>query len=275
VLTLGAPLGLEQTASEGIVSAVRDTPEGGRRLQITAPISPGSSGGPVLNTRGEVIGIATFVMTQGQNLNFAVPVNEVSPKLTNIGSVAPLKRTTRRPRLLDVPLPGSAEALYQQGLAALPKNVKSRQARAQFEQALLAFRQAIEARREYPEAWLEAAHCLRSLDLWDDALEAAKQAISLKPDSPEAHNYLGLIHLDRGRYPEAKGAFEEAIRLRPDFAVPHFNLGVAYLRLKGREIGRPDTTKWKLYRVAALRECEILKDLSPDLAGQLFKLLDG
>jgi serine protease Do len=72
VVVLGSPLGLEQTASEGMVSAIRTIRNRGEFLQISAPISPGSSGGPVVNMQGQVIGIATF-QVKGQQINFAVP----------------------------------------------------------------------------------------------------------------------------------------------------------------------------------------------------------
>jgi S1-C subfamily serine protease len=72
VIVLGSPLGLEQTATDGMVSAIRTLRDRGEFLQISAPISPGSSGGPVVNMAGQVIGIATF-QVRGQNLNFAVP----------------------------------------------------------------------------------------------------------------------------------------------------------------------------------------------------------
>lgn len=73
VIVIGSPLGLEQTLSEGVVSAVRNIPDLGEILQITAPISPGSSGSPVVNVRGEVVGVATLQLAKGQNLNFAMP----------------------------------------------------------------------------------------------------------------------------------------------------------------------------------------------------------
>ena len=76
IWVFGAPLGLEGTTSSGVVSAFRDK-DGLELMQITAPISQGSSGGPVLNSSGEVIGVATLIMTGGQNLNFAVPVSKL------------------------------------------------------------------------------------------------------------------------------------------------------------------------------------------------------
>jgi serine protease Do len=72
VVVLGSPLGLEQTVSDGMVSAIRTHRDRGEFLQISAPISPGSSGGPVVDMTGQVIGIVTF-QVKGQNINFAVP----------------------------------------------------------------------------------------------------------------------------------------------------------------------------------------------------------
>src|SRR4030042_5811718 len=68
-------MGLETTVSDGIISNVR-----GKRglIQITAPVSIGSSGSPVFNLKGEAIGIATFLIEGGQNLNFAIPVKYVA-----------------------------------------------------------------------------------------------------------------------------------------------------------------------------------------------------
>jgi serine protease Do len=72
VVVVGSPLGLEQTLSDGVVSAVRRV-SGAKLLQISAPVSPGSSGSPVINMRGEVAGVAFLQVIKGQNLNFAVP----------------------------------------------------------------------------------------------------------------------------------------------------------------------------------------------------------
>jgi len=80
VIVIGSPQGLEDTVSDGILSAIREYDKV-RYLQITAPISPGSSGGPVLDASGRVIGIATFQFVKGQNLNFAVAVEHLRPLL--------------------------------------------------------------------------------------------------------------------------------------------------------------------------------------------------
>lgn len=81
VWAFGAPLGLEGTVSRGIVSARRDR-DGKSFLQITAPISQGSSGGPVVNDSGEIVGVVVAMMSEGQNLNFAVDVSELRQLLS-------------------------------------------------------------------------------------------------------------------------------------------------------------------------------------------------
>jgi hypothetical protein len=77
VYVVGNPLGLEGTFSEGIVSGIRSI-QSDSILQMTAPISPGSSGGPVMNDSGTVIGVAEATFKDGQNLNLAVPVAYLS-----------------------------------------------------------------------------------------------------------------------------------------------------------------------------------------------------
>ena len=72
VIVGGNPRGLEATFSSGIVSAIRENSD---LIQIDAPISPGSSGGPVVNSSGQVIGLATSSLRNGQNLNFASRVS--------------------------------------------------------------------------------------------------------------------------------------------------------------------------------------------------------
>ncbi len=89
IFVIGNPQGLEGTFSKGIVSSIRAIGQDSL-LQITAPISPGSSGGPVLNEEGKVIGVAVATFKGGQNLNFAIPVSYLSNLLDNTKSVKPL-----------------------------------------------------------------------------------------------------------------------------------------------------------------------------------------
>jgi serine protease Do len=91
VVVLGNPLGFSSTLSDGIVSAYRENgidedPDfiKGPLLQITAPISEGSSGSPVMNLNGEVVGVAVAFYDGGQSLNFAVPASSVRRLLARV-----------------------------------------------------------------------------------------------------------------------------------------------------------------------------------------------
>lgn len=76
IIAIGSPLGLQNTVSEGIVSGLRNG-----IIQMSDPISPGSSGGAVFDSYGNVIGISVATVTAGQNLNFAVPIKWAKPYL--------------------------------------------------------------------------------------------------------------------------------------------------------------------------------------------------
>jgi S1-C subfamily serine protease len=76
VVAIGNPLGLENTVADGLISSIREIKKGTKVLQITVPVSPGSSGCPLFNMQGEVIGIAVGTNVDGQNINFAIPIND-------------------------------------------------------------------------------------------------------------------------------------------------------------------------------------------------------
>ena len=112
VVAIGHPLGLSNTVSDGLVSAVREVSAGVSVLQLSAPISPGSSGGPLLDERGQVIGISTLLSTRGQNLNFGLPINALKP-LLSATKATPLAKWSRPPP------PGHARAVPHHALSLL------------------------------------------------------------------------------------------------------------------------------------------------------------
>ncbi len=91
IYAVGNPRGLEGTFSQGIISSIRKVGTD-KILQLTAPISPGSSGGPVLNGKGQVIGVSVATFRGGQNLNFAIPSNYLKKLMEQIGPVKPLSK---------------------------------------------------------------------------------------------------------------------------------------------------------------------------------------
>ena len=97
VYAIGNPRGLEGTFSQGIVSSLREF-TGFSLLQITAPISPGSSGGPIANDKSEVVGVAVATFRGGQNLNFAIPAKFVTALESQIGEPQPLSQESGKPQ---------------------------------------------------------------------------------------------------------------------------------------------------------------------------------
>jgi len=280
IAVIGNPLGLEQTVSDGIVSAVREIPEFGKIYQITAPISPGSSGSPVVNMKGEVIGVATFQFVEGQNLNFAIPSEHISRLKAEKGKSLEEWAMENVEEWLT-----TAEGLYFSGLIFLWTD--------DYEEALPYFQNAVEKDPNYADAWFYIGYCNGELGRHTEEIEAYKQAIRIKPDYAEAHYNLGVVYGKLGRYTKEIEAYKQAIRIKPDDAEAHYNLGAAYVSL-GRYYEaseaykqairlKPDwadahyclgLTYWLLEgRDSALQEYRILKDLDEDLANQLFNLI--
>jgi hypothetical protein len=102
VIAIGNPLGVfDFTVSDGLISSVRPLSSHFVALQISAPISQGSSGGPLFNPYGEVIGVATFISREGQNINFGVPANYLRPLLARRGRETVPQFAERFARTLD------------------------------------------------------------------------------------------------------------------------------------------------------------------------------
>jgi hypothetical protein len=85
VVVIGSPRGLQGTVTTGVVSAIRDEPSGAgfKLIQTDASVNPGNSGGPLLNGRGQAIGVVTSKLRGSEGLNFALPINYVRGMLEN------------------------------------------------------------------------------------------------------------------------------------------------------------------------------------------------
>jgi Flp pilus assembly protein TadD len=218
VAVIGSPLGLERTVSDGIVSAVREIPAFGKIYQITAPISPGSSGSPVVNMKGEVIGVATFQFVGGQNLNFAIPTERITKLKTEKGKTLDQRKMGETEEWL-----ASAEGLKVIGLRLLWAE--------EYEKALPYFEMAVKKNPRYAEAYYYIGHCNAGLGRYTEAIDAFTHPIRIKPDDAKAHGNLGVVYGKLGRYTEAIDALTQAIRIEPDDAMAHYNLGLTYGKL--------------------------------------------
>jgi tetratricopeptide (TPR) repeat protein len=218
IVVIGNPLGLEGSVSNGIVSAVRDVQNFGRIIQITAPISPGSSGSPVINLRGQVVGVATLQITEGQSLNFAVPSERVVQLQAGaLVSLAALDENTKKNQR------SAAERLYLQGLGFISRD--------DCERALPYFKRATETDANYAEAWTQSGFCYATLGRHQESADASRRAVALQPDSLPAQLNLGSALIRLGQFKEAVDAYKKAAALDPYNADPVYALGVAYNKL--------------------------------------------
>ena len=234
VFVIGNPNGLEGTLSNGIISNL-PTLGGNKRLQLTAPVSPGSSGGPVLSRNGEVIGII-FASNQAlgaQNLNFAIPSNYLKKLLDQPKSAAPLSEQQQSI---------SAKTYNSWG------NVKFSQ--GDYSGAIADFERAIQLKPDYAEAYNNRGLAKHELGDHEDALADYERAIQLKPELSVVYSNQGLTKQALGDLDAAIVAYDKAIQLKDDDAVAYTNRGCVW-----DQMGEYDT---------ALADYETAIQLKPD-----------
>lgn len=224
VFVIGNPLRLEGSVSDGIVSAVREVPSLGEIVQITAPISHGNSGSPLFNMKGQVLGIITMKVTNGQNINLALGASrlrQLKPgTLMSFADLAARNKTGPPSEML-------AEWWYRNGLNSLWLG--------NYDSALGYFENAVNKNPNRAEAWIQVGYCKVKQGKNADAIRAFQRAIQLRPNSSEAYNKLGDAYYYASRFSEAIEAYKQAARLSPDRAEAYYNLGVTYLELGDRE----------------------------------------
>jgi len=256
ILVYGSPLGLEKTVSDGIISAIREVPGYGKLIQITAPISPGSSGSPVLNMKGEVIGIATFQIVEGQNLNFAIP----SERIANLNLKKETSHYLKKYKIseenkdFDYAYKAINQARifidkeeYEEALSCLEIATKTDfllikmtayyiigfcyNELGNHSKAIEAYKQAIHINPDYLSAYSSLGGVYFGLGNFTEAVESFKQVIRINPNDTFAYNILGVSYLALANYAKAIEAYQQAIRIDPDNFVAHDGLGLVYFML--------------------------------------------
>ena len=256
VIVIGNPTGLTGTVSDGIISAFR---ENRSLIQITAPISHGSSGSPVMDEDGQVIGVATLVSAEGQNLNFAIAVEKVSAALIQPLPEQPssqaLPTTTAKPdqggapwdegpsappaptptpyRLMpnapvptlpsvQFPVPRTIEAkvYFYRGLVSM--------GRKDYDKAISDFDEAIRLDPNYTLAYCNRGNTYSDHGYFDKAISDYNEAIRLDPNYTLAYYDRGNAYYRHGNLDKAISDYSEAIRLDPKYAPAYNNRGNAY-----------------------------------------------
>lgn len=244
IFVIGNPLRLEGSVADGIVSAVREVPNLGRIIQITAPISHGNSGSPVFNMHGQVIGVVTVKVTNGQNINLAIATARVADLQPGALETFDALATRNRPAN---DAESAAEWWYKNGLNSLWLG--------NYDGALDSFENAVNKNPKRAEAWVQVGYCLIKQGKNAAAIKAFKQALRLKPNSVETYNKLGDAYYYASNFDEALNAYRQAARLRPDQPEAYYNLGMTYLEMGDRD--------------AALAQSRLLAPLDAELHKKL------
>jgi len=215
VFAIGTPQGLEVTLSDGLVSGIRDF-DHSRVIQTTAAISKGSSGGGLFDSSGRLVGITTFFVKEGQNLNFALP----SELLASLGS-HPFEKA-RRLEAEDPVFQALVWTLAGHEFLSLKKP----------DQALNAFQQAVRIQPDFPGAWAGLGLAYEELGKDAEEAKALEEAVRLQPDSAVYWYTLGLTYGRLRLLDQAMHAYEQAVAMKPDYCEALFRLGGFYA-LKG------------------------------------------
>jgi len=252
VYAIGNPRGLENTFSGGMVSGHREIKQGLTAIQVTTPISPGSSGGPLLNVNGEVVGVTTAYLTTGQNLNFAAPASGVSALIRKQGKVKTLGSAggSRFDRAETGELDKAWAAIGKKDWGTAAKiltALRERQKDNPFvwfalgrlhhelgncEIAIQHYETAIVLKSDYATAYCGMGYTYYKLKRYAEAVEAYRKAVAIDPGDAWAYCGMGIAYYELKRYPEAIDAYKKVIAVDPSFAGAYVLTGKAYRKLK-------------------------------------------
>lgn len=243
VYVSGNPKESEGTFSDGSISGRREV-DTQKWLQMTTPISPGSGGGPVLNEKGEVIGISFMTIEDGQNLNFAIPSNYLKTLLARLEPAKPLSQEKQLISAATYFYIGNEKylmGLYQEAIGAYDEAIRmqpdfayayinkglAKEKLGQHETAIMDYSSAIKIDRTLAEAYNNRGSAQRRLEQHFLALEDLNVAIQLDPHYVKAYINRGNAKSSLGHPSAALEDFDIALDLDPSSAEAYNNRGIA------------------------------------------------
>ena len=213
VYALGTPKGLAFTFSDGIVSGFRERING-RHIQTTAAISKGSSGGGLFDEHGALVGLTTFYMANGQNLNFAIPIEWVSELAQR-----------SRPDTALTPTPMASMAGMDPPESQWQNTSKRLEASSDWVALLAHSERWTRAESDNEDAWKSRGIALYRTGQTDLSVEAWQKAVRINPDDAEVWFLLGAAYTRASRSAQAISAFQHAVNLDPQDDVAWYSLG--------------------------------------------------
>lgn len=196
IYSIGNPKGLENTIADGIVSGLR----GGKTkdlIQFTSPISSGSSGGGLINEWGQLLGITTFMFTDGQNLNFALPikwVTEAESRSVDYKDTAAITKSK------------FTEANYNEASQELSK-------KEDYKKMVEISSMWISEYPNSPEAYKTASFAQFMTDNKKLSVDYAKKACELAPNDSSAFGMLGIVYEGLGEKDLAINTYRKSLEI--------------------------------------------------------------
>ena len=207
VYAIGAPKGLELTLSDGLVSSLREL-DGGQYIQTTAAISPGSSGGGLYDDNGALVGLTTFYYSEGQNLNFAVPIDWVKDLP---------KRSTKTQQTIETTTTWLSKAIeLDQGKdwrGLLAHNIRW-----------------TKAQPNNGDGWYNLGVVYFHMKQYLQAMNAFQQALLINPEFALAWYNMGEIYYFTGERPKVMEIYTKLLVLDADIASLYYNDFITQVR---------------------------------------------
>ncbi len=303
---IGSPEGLDNSFSEGSVSAVREMDDR-TWIQTTAPISPGSSGSPVFNERGLVIGVATKSRVGGQNLNMAVAslhlqtmirdgVKTRPMNMANLPSRKPPQRQAAAPAKPADPVKPKddedslkeaqghiAAGLMRRALQTLddipeenrgPRYWRVRATAffsiAKYQDSAKCYSESLKLDNTHSDTWIRYATALRfdSRSNRDTILAACRAALKIDRNDARAYHIMGTTFLERE---EQIDAFKTALSLDEPNIGTHYHLGC---ELAGASRSNAEASKHFKRALALIGEAENYQIVNPERRGLVNPLIE-
>jgi len=212
VYAIGSPLGFENSISEGIISGLRNYGETGKNfIQITAGISSGSSGGAIVNDKGELIGISTLTIKEGQNLNFAIPIDVVlSVEISSYSKNDSYKDFE----------------LFYKGNDAVDKG--------NYQDAIKYYTSYIKKFPDHDGAYYNRGNSKAYLEDYRGSILDYNEAIKINPNYSNAYYNRGQSKSNLKDYRGAILDYSKAIEINPNFAIAYMNRGIQKYQLEDK-----------------------------------------
>ncbi len=260
------PRGNKMETVRGSVNAVGGP---GEEFEISVPQTERSAGSPVINAKGEVIGMATVVMRKGgRRYHVVIPASHINKHLQYY------KNVMARARLGLPEYP--ADSVTSERQARLSRAIERAKTHPQdfgahievgtaysdigrHREAAEAFLDAVRLDSGNPEGYIYLGLAYYRSGRYMEAADAYRQATQLRPNRKDLYHKLGTVFILLGEYDKAIDTFRKVISMEPQNAAAHFHMGISYY-LKGDRVGAAD-------------EYNALKELDKDRAATLHELL--